>query len=183
MTVNPSEIQKHIDVLAEFEIQYKEFVTAMEQERRSGVAPWPPDVLSEKRRNLMMKAHRADMAAKASGAGYLVVYEPPAVGGTLRSDTLPAQIMDFGRVGFGTDDDGLDIPREILDYIPAQLGALHVQLEEAESPSTAGQPHPRRRVPTLFGRIRHIPAAVGTLADMGGAVAFVAVLGRLIGVW
>jgi hypothetical protein len=87
-------------------------------------------------------------------------------------------------VGFGSDEDGLDIPREILDYIPAQLGALHLRLEEEEAaPGKAGTPHPRRRVPTLFGRIRHIPIAIGTLADVGGAVAFVAVLGRLIGVW
>ena len=67
---------------------------------------------------------------KASGVGQLAIYNPPAVGGGLKSGDLPSQVFDY--VQFGYDDDGLTFQREILERIPAQLAGLEMKLEEAE---------------------------------------------------
>ncbi len=132
----PAEIRKHIEVLTAFEKQYREFVHALEEERRTGASYWHPHVFAEKRRNVLKAAPRADLAAKASGY-WLTVYDPPALGGRARSEDLSSQVMDYDDPVFS--DDGLDIPRQILDAIPIQIASLEMELEKAE------RCRPRRR--------------------------------------
>ena len=90
--------------------------------------------------------------------------------------------MDLDRDGPGADEDGLQIPREILDYIPRQLGDLHLQLEEAEDERGAETPRPKRGLPTVVGHLG-VPPIVGTVADIGGAATVIAFLGHLAGLW
>ena len=80
----PPQIRKHIDVLTEFEAEYRAFVKALEEERRTGISPWSKEMVAEKRRSLVVKAPRADLAAKASRSPCLVVRRPSAVGGGVR---------------------------------------------------------------------------------------------------
>jgi hypothetical protein len=93
-----------------------------------------------------------------------------------------AQIMDLDRDGPGADEDGLQIPREILDYIPRQLGDLHLQLEQAEDAREAETPRPERGLPTVVGHL-DVPPIVGTVADIGGAATVIAFLGHVAGLW
>ena len=90
----------------------------------------------------------------------------------------------------------------MLDNITTAIGALEDQLEEAEAASSKRRrppaeappkrPSPQaeaedtgaeRRWPTLVGRIRHVPAVIGTIADIGGAIAVIYGAGRLVGFW
>jgi hypothetical protein len=182
MAASAPQIRKHIDVLTEFEAEYRAFVKALEEERRTGISPWSKEMVAEKRRKLVVKAPRADLAAKASRSPCLVVREPSAVGGGVRSDSLPAQIMDLDRDGPGAHEDGLRIPREILDYIPRQLGDLHLQLEEAEDERGPETSRFKHRLPTVVGHLG-VPPVVGTVADIGGFATVIAFLGHVAGLW
>ena len=69
-----------------------------------------------------MLATRAARAIKASGV-------VPLAG----SADLPTQALDF-EVNHGYfSDDGLNIPRELLERIPSQISGLEIKLEEAEA--------------------------------------------------
>jgi hypothetical protein len=130
---SPDQIRKRIEALTDFEVKYTEFVRAVEEFRRTGNERWSPEEFEERKREILKAAPRADAAVKASGASYLVVREPPAIGGQVRSSDLSSQVMDFDSGGFDFENDGLDIPRRILETIPSQLGALEMRLEEAEA--------------------------------------------------
>jgi hypothetical protein len=98
-----------------------------------------------------MLATRADRAIKASGVGQIFIYDPPAMGGRLKSTDLPSQVFDFDRMAFM--DDGMDVQREILNRIPSQLAGLELKLEEAVA---LGQEQLKRSSPRVprarFGR-------------------------------
>jgi hypothetical protein len=94
---------------------------------------------------------------------------------------LPSQVLDFGQPGFNPDDDGLRIPRQILDAIPSQLEGLRMQLEEAERSGESVPPGPRRS--PVVGRIAGIPRVAGYIADFFGAGAAILFMGRLVGLW
>lgn len=88
--------------------------------------------------------------------------------------------MNIGDGGFNFEDDGLAIPRQVLEMIPSQLGALEMRLKEAE----ARVLRPGRYWPTIiFGRFRHVPPLIGLVADLGGFVAVVAFVGRMAHLW
>lgn len=140
MSETPEQIKKHIKVLGDFEQLYAGFIGAISRLRRTGNCPLTAEQLTEMRREVLKAAPRADVAAAASGYS-LSIYHPPMLGGGLKSDTLSAQVLDFEEPGFGVEDDGLDIPRQILDTIPIQISALEMQLEEAE----ADPPPPQRK--------------------------------------
>jgi hypothetical protein len=130
-----------------------------------------------------MLATRADKAMDASGVGKWALTFPPAIGGGIKSRDLPSQVFEFGEVGFGGGD-GLDFQRAILDRIPSQLAGLEMKLEEAEkADGGVGVPKRKRRLPTVVGRIRHVPPLIGFIADVGGFVVVVIFVGRFAGIW
>lgn len=130
MAETPEQIKRHIANLAEFETKFGEFVTALNHEIVAGEKRWSGEEGGRRKREISALAAKADKAMKASGVGQLAIYNPPAIGGGLKSGDLPSQVFDF--VQFGYDDDGLTFQREILERIPAQLAGLEMKLEEAE---------------------------------------------------
>lgn len=127
------QIREHIRVLTEFEVEYREFISALEDFRRDGRERWSDAEYSRRRRKLQMDAVRADRAINASGVAGLVFTEPPAMGSGVRSADLPSQIFDFIETGTGFEyDDGLDFQRALLDRMPSQIAGLQMKLEDGE---------------------------------------------------
>lgn len=129
MAETPEQIKRHIANLTEFETRFSEFVAVLNHEVVAGEKRWGEEEIARRKREISALAARADRAMKASGVGQLAIYNPPAIGGGLKSGDLPSQVFDF--VQFGYDDDGLTFQREILERIPAQLAGLEMKLEEA----------------------------------------------------
>lgn len=143
MAESPDEIRGHIEVLTDFERLYSEFVRLLAEDRKSDFGPQNTAQLERMQRDILESAPRADIAAKASGH-WVTTTNPPMMGGGLRSNNLPGQVMDIEEPGFT--DDGLRIPRMILQAVPIQLGALRMKLEEAEKrkPTRAERREQRR---------------------------------------
>lgn len=129
MAESPEKIREHIEVLTNFERLYGEFVRLLAEDRQSDFGPRHTARLERMQREILEAAPRADIAAKASGH-WLTTTNPPMMGGGVRSNNLAGQVMDIEEPGFS--EDGLRIPRMILQAIPIQLGALRGKLEEAE---------------------------------------------------
>jgi hypothetical protein len=138
-----AQIEMHIQELEEFERLYGEFLTErgkhMTQEVGRPGSTWSEQQLAERARELQMRAPRADAAMKASGVGQLMITHPPAMGGGVKSTDLPSQIFDFENELMGTGD---NIQWQILQRIPAQIGGLHMRLQEA---SEKPEPKPKRQ--------------------------------------
>lgn len=129
MAESPEKIRDHIEVLASFERLYGEFVRLLAEDRQSDFGPRNTAQLERMQREILESTPRADIAAKASGH-WVTTTNPPMMGGGVRSNSLTGQVMDIEESGFT--DDGLRIPRMVLQAIPIQLGALRMKLEEAE---------------------------------------------------
>jgi len=180
MGESADQIRDHIAVLSEFEAEYAEFVAALAEAHQTGNERWSREEFARRKRTILMAAPRADAAVKASGAPYLVVTEPPMLGGGVKSEDLASQIMDIGDGGLNFEDDGLAIPRQVLEMMPSQLGALEMRLEEEEAEGH----RPSRYWPTIiFGRFRRVPPLIGFVADLGGFAAVVAFVGRMAHAW
>ena|GEM_PF-2806988 len=129
MAESSEKIREHIEVLTNFERLYSEFVQLLAEERQSDFGPKNTAKLERMQREILEAAPRADTAAKASGH-WLTTTNPPMMGGGMRSNNLAGQVMDIEEPGFT--DDGLRIPRMILQTIPIQIGALKEMLSKAE---------------------------------------------------
>jgi hypothetical protein len=198
---SPEKIRDHIEVLASFERLYDEFVRLLAEDRRSDFGPRNTAQLGRMQREILESAPRADIAAKASGH-WVTTTNPPMMGGGLRSDSLTGQVMDIDEPGFT--DDGLRIPRMILQAIPIQLGALRMKLEEAEkgkptraerqdqrrsssppSDSPKSKPSPPQSQRHLGGtptqpwheRPLFVGIVTGLIATVGGGLILAAILG------
>jgi hypothetical protein len=168
-------LREHIGALADFEIEFGEFVSALADYRARGKEQWSTEEYEKRRRAIQKNSSRADRAMRASGLPPFAVRDRAAIGGRVRSTALPSQVFDFE--SFEEGDLGLSIQRAILDRIPSQIAALEVQLEEAER---AG-PIPWWRKPGRWDWLEH-PLMV---AVAGGAVAAViggAVLAFVFGI-
>ncbi len=66
-----TEIRKHIEVLSSFEVEYAEFIHAVEALRKTGERRWSDQEFAERKRAIQKKSVRADLDVKASGANYL----------------------------------------------------------------------------------------------------------------
>jgi hypothetical protein len=130
--------------LTAFERQYSEFVRFLEEDRRSDFGSQNSAQLTRMRREILEATPRVEIAAKSSGH-WLTTTNAPAMGGGVRSNSLTGQVMDIEEAGFM--DDGLRIPRMILQAIPIQLGALKLKLEEVEKrkPTRADRREEKRR--------------------------------------
>lgn len=180
MGESADQIREHIAVLSEFEAEYAEFVAALTEAHHTGNERWSREEFARRKRAILMAAPIADAAVKASGAPHLVVTEPPMLGGGVKSEDLASQVMDIGDGGFNFEDDGLAIPRQVLEMIPSQLGALKMRLREAEA---RGHRSGRYWPTIIFGRFRHVPPVIGFVADLGGFVTVVAFVGRMAHFW
>lgn len=158
MAESPEKLQEHIDVLTNFERLYGEFVRLLIEDRQSDFGPRNTARLERMQREILEAAPRADIAGKASGH-WLTTTQPPMMGGGLRSNNLAGQVMDIEEAGFS--DDGLRIPRMILQTIPIQLGALRGMLEEAE------RRKPTRKERTAAKREQQPPTPSATDATSG----------------
>jgi hypothetical protein len=126
----PEQIKKLIADLAEFEEKYGEYIRALEAdwsmslgapEDESGEPEWSTDDWTRLTRKVKMLATRGGRAIKASGVA------------PVGSGDLPTVAFDF-EVNHGYfSDDGLSVPREILERIPSQISGLEIKLEEAET--------------------------------------------------
>jgi hypothetical protein len=123
------EIRAHIEVLSDFERLYAEFVRLLAEDRRSDFGPQHGARLERMQREILETAPRADIAGRASGH-WLTTTNPPMMGGGVRAQSLAGQALDIEEPGFT--DDGLRIPRMILQTIPVQIGALRLKLSKAE---------------------------------------------------
>jgi hypothetical protein len=130
MADSPEKIREHIEVLTNFERLYSEFVQLLAEDRQSDFGPKNTAKLERVQREVLEAAPRVDTAAKASGH-WLTTTNPPMMGSGIRSSNLAGQVMDIEDPGFT--DDGLRIPRMILQTIPIQIGALKEMLSKAEN--------------------------------------------------
>jgi hypothetical protein len=131
---SPEQIRRHIAALTEFETKYGEYIRAHEEDWTASIATGAigaPDDLgsdmsaedfSQLTREVKMLATRADRAIKASGVA-------PLAG----SADLPTQAFDFEVNDGYFSDDGLGVPRRLLERIPSQISGLEIKLEEAEA--------------------------------------------------
>ena len=134
MSESPKQIKKHITNLTEFEKKYGEYIRALEAEWFASVAAgaigapddedlgtdWSADDWARLTREVKMLAVRADRAIKASGVA-------PLAGST----DLTTQAFDF-EVNHGYhSDDGMQVPRELLERFPSQISGLEIKLEDA----------------------------------------------------
>lgn len=134
MSGSPEQIKKHITNLTEFEKKYGEYIRALEAEWFASVAAgaigapddedlgtdWSADDWARLTREVKMLAVRADRAIKASGVA-------PLAGST----DLTTQAFDF-EVNHGYhSDDGMQVPRELLERFPSQISGLEIKLEDA----------------------------------------------------
>lgn len=115
--------------MSDFERLYGEFVRLLAEDRRSDFGPRHGARLERMQREILEAAPRADIAGRASGH-WLTTTNPPMMGGGLRAGSLAGQVLDIEEPGFT--DDGLRIPRMILQTIPVQIGALRLKLSKAE---------------------------------------------------
>lgn len=130
----PEQIRKHIAALTEFETKYGEYIRAQKEDWAASIAAGaigaPDDLGSDMSaedfaqltREVKMLATRADRAIRASGVA-------PLAG----SADLPTQAFDFEVNAGYFSDDGLGMPRELLERIPSQISGLEIKLEEAEA--------------------------------------------------
>jgi hypothetical protein len=148
---SPETICEHIEVLTNFERLYSEFVRLLAEDRQSAFGPRHTARLERMQRDILEATPRVDVAAKASGH-WLTTTNPPMMGGGVRSNNLAGQVMDIEEPGFA--DDGLRIPRMILQAIPIQIGALKGRLDEAEKrkPTRAERKAARRAEEMAAGR-------------------------------
>jgi hypothetical protein len=147
------EIQEHIQVLSDFERLYGEFVRLLAEDRRSDFGPRHGARLEQMQREILEATPRADIAARASGH-WLTTTNPPMMGGGVRAESLAGQVLDIEEPGFS--DDGLRIPRMILQTVPVQIGALRLKLSKAEE---RGQTRAERRAARRTGEEPPSPAA------------------------
>ena len=165
--MKPSElIRRHIEVLTEFEQRYGEYLVARNNRLLERRSDWSSRQWAERERELRMLAPRAEAAIEASG-----------VEGYAEMSSVILAFKDW--VGFGVDARDDDFQREILRLIPSQLAGLRMRQEELEE----GRTRPGLRLPTLAGRIRHVPPLIGFVADLGGCTVVVLFLGRAVGLW
>lgn len=129
MSDSTEQIREHIEVLTEFEGKYREFVRLLEEDRQSDFGSRNTARIETLQREILEAVPRADIAAKASGH-WLTTTHAPAMGGGVRSNHLGGQVLDIEESGLMND--GLSIPRMILQMFPMQLGALRMKLAEAE---------------------------------------------------
>lgn len=134
MRESPEQIKKHIAALTEFETKYGEYIRVHEEDWGASIAAgaigasdnlgsdMPAEDFAQLTREVKMLAIRADRAIKASGVA-------PLTG----SADLPTQAFDFEVNDGYFSDDGLGVPRELLERIPSQISGLKIKLEEAEA--------------------------------------------------
>lgn len=133
MAEKPEQIKKHIAALTEFEKKYGEYIRANEAEWTASLAAvsedapddlgsdWSAEDWTGRTREVKMLATRADRAIKASDVALV------------GSGDLPTVAFDFEVNDGYFSDDGLSVPREILERIPSQISGLEIKLEEAEA--------------------------------------------------
>lgn len=169
MGESPEQIKKHIAALTEFETKYGEYIRVHEEDWGASIAAGAigaPDNLGSDMsaedfaplaREVKMLATRANRAVKASGVA-------PLAG----SVDLPTQAFDFEVNDGYFSDDGLGVPRELLERIPSQISGLEIKLEEAEARSGSSVKFPNW--PKLRWRWINHP---WTITIVGGIVATV----------
>jgi hypothetical protein len=139
-----AQIEAHIQTLEQFERLYGEFLTErakhMTQEVGRAGSAWSEQQFNDRARELQLLAPRADAAMLASGLGNWVITHPPAMGGGVKSTDLSSQIFDFEDEFMGTGD---KIQWQIVQRIPAQIGGLHMRLQEASEKPEKKPKRPR----------------------------------------
>jgi hypothetical protein len=114
-----AQIRKHIEVLAEFEQKYGEYLVARHNRGVEDHSDWSSREWAERERELRTLAPRADAAMVASGL------DPWA--------DLPGMILNFDDwTGFSSFATEGKLQREILAQIPSQIEGLRMRLEEVE---------------------------------------------------
>lgn len=179
MAESTDQIRRHIEVLSDFGKKYGEFLVARQNRRVEGQHHWTTREWAERQRELRMLAPRAEVAMEASGLGSWQKTWPMALGGSVMSDDLSTLIFDFQDPGFSFESTGEEMQWDILERIPSQIAGLEMRLEEAKNRKAKTN----LKLPTLTGRIRHVPPMIGFIADIGGFVLVVGFIGRHLGVW
>jgi len=160
------QVRRHIEVLSDFEEKYGKYLVAHYSRQLEGRSDWSSRQWAERERKLRMLAPRAEAAIDASG-----------VEGYAEMSSVILAFKDW--VGFSVDARDDDLQREILRLIPSQIAGLHMQLEQAKE----REENPKLKLPTVIGRIRHVPPVIGFIADVGGFAVVVLFLGRFAGLW
>jgi hypothetical protein len=162
----PERIRKHIEDLSNFEQKYGEYLVAHHNRQIEGRSDWSSRQWAERERELRILAPRAEAAIEAS-----------CVEGYAEMSSVILAFEDW--VGFTVDARDDDLQREILRLIPSQLAGLHMRLEDAKERKAK----PKLKLPTVAGRIRHVPPLIGFIADVGGFVVVVLFFGRVANLW
>jgi hypothetical protein len=184
-------IEKQIRVLEDFETKYRAYLADVEHGQ--GIGEWldaggPVDDIQDegwtvaeaeaRKRELSELAPAADRAMRDSGVGVPGLARSWAQGGGPMATALPSLIFYHGPVGL--DESGTAMQRQILELIPAAIGALRMKLEDPET-STVAPPGPvdRGDRTTRTGvrawlTARATEIAVGVLVVVLGALAVAA---------
>lgn len=159
------ELREHRDVLVRFEHDYRGYVDT--QKARDAGHTVSPGVLGATRADLLRRAARADRAVKMSGLSFAIT-PPPFYGGPVLHD-LPVQIFAHETPLYGGSSNAFMAAEMVLDALGAAIGALDDRIQQAEkkeaAPSGRAVAAVRGHVPTLWGRLRHVPRWLGTAAD------------------
>jgi hypothetical protein len=169
-----AQIDRHIEVLEEFERLYSEFLVERRNRRTTGEQTWSSREWAERERRLRALAPRAEVAMEASGLGAWQKTFPLALGGGVMSDDLSTLIFDFECGGFSVESTDDEMQWDILTRLPSQIEGLKMQREAAEALDREGGGSGRA------GRIPHWAwlSNVWVVTVVGGIV--VVVLGGLI---
>lgn len=194
MAETRKQTERRIAVLEDFEQKLRDYVE--ECARHDDERHWSPKQLEKRKRDLSELAPAADKAMRVSGVGVPGLERPRMLGGGPWLTTLPSLIFYHDAVG--GDESGLGIQRIILQHIPAAIGALKTQQEEApdmgpanwgkETANTAAptppleagdrkeseSPGSKSHLPTLFGKLSFVPPLVAFIADLSVAIVAVA---------
>jgi hypothetical protein len=162
------ELREDLDVLTEFERDYRRYVesqVAIDQGRTPEIAE---SSLPQMRRELMLRLTRAGEAFNATGL-QMTITPPPMFGGPVLTD-FTSQVFAHETHTFGSG--GPDAAYMVLDALVTGIGTLRGKVAEAERAEAERKPAATRaketaagHLPTLWGRIRHVPRVVATLAD------------------
>jgi hypothetical protein len=181
MADGPDELREHIEVLTEFERDYRDYVHALDHELTTGQSWYHEDAMQQYRAALVRRVARAGRAMRASGVS-LTLTPPPLYGGPVLTD-FASQVFAHETHTYGTGNDQLLVPRMLLDGMQTALGALEDKLQQPERSPRPERTQPSHHVPTLIGRIKHVPPVIGFIADLGGATVVILAVGRLVGIW
>jgi hypothetical protein len=161
------ELRQLRDFLTDVEKDYRNYIKVQRADKRA--TGWRKLDLDAQRASLVRRAARAQRAVNASGF-QLRILPPPVLGDPMLT-ALPQQMFAHETSEFACGVDPLVTAAMVLDGFGVALGALDDKIAQAEfaaaaEPAARIHGPARRQLPTLWGRLRRLPAGIAITADV-----------------